>query len=67
MWTISNPGPVPHFIANNFLACVPGILDGYEPYLVSPLEAASGSHCIVTSDNFMGAKTRLRTERPALA
>ncbi|KAL4974551.1 alpha-glucuronidase A [Aspergillus desertorum] len=26
-------------------------LDGYEPYLVSPFEAASGSHCIVTSDN----------------
>lgn len=26
-------------------------LDGYEPYLVGPFEAASGSHCIVTSDN----------------
>ncbi|KAL4757491.1 alpha-glucuronidase [Aspergillus foveolatus] len=26
-------------------------LDGYEPYLVSPFEAASGSHCIITSNN----------------
>ncbi|KAL5337897.1 alpha-glucuronidase A [Aspergillus crustosus] len=26
-------------------------LDGYEPYIVSPFEAASGSYCIVTSDN----------------
>jgi alpha-glucuronidase len=26
-------------------------LDGYEPYLVSPFEAASGTYCIVTSDN----------------
>ncbi|RDW84220.1 alpha-glucuronidase [Aspergillus mulundensis] len=26
-------------------------LDGYEPYLVSPFEAASGSYCIVTADN----------------
>ncbi|KAL4962759.1 alpha-glucuronidase [Aspergillus stella-maris] len=26
-------------------------LEEYEPYLVSPFEAASGSHCIVTSDN----------------
>lgn len=26
-------------------------LDGYESYLVSPFEAASGSRCIVTSDN----------------
>ena len=26
-------------------------LDGYELYLVSPFEAASGSYCIVTSDN----------------
>lgn len=26
-------------------------LDGYESYLVSPFEAASGFHCIVTSDN----------------
>jgi alpha-glucuronidase len=26
-------------------------LDGYEPYLVSPFEAASGTYCIVTSSN----------------
>ncbi|KAL2822679.1 alpha-glucuronidase A [Aspergillus cavernicola] len=26
-------------------------LDGYDPYLVRPFEAASGSYCIVTSDN----------------
>ncbi|SPO07453.1 probable Alpha-glucuronidase A [Cephalotrichum gorgonifer] len=26
-------------------------LDGYKSYLVSPFEAASGFHCIVTSDN----------------
>ncbi|KAL4789128.1 glycoside hydrolase superfamily [Aspergillus venezuelensis] len=39
-------------------------LEQYEPYLVSPFEAASGSHCIVTSDNATEgtAWTRLMVE-----
>ncbi|KAL4949136.1 glycoside hydrolase superfamily [Aspergillus filifer] len=39
-------------------------LEEYEPYLVSPFEAASGSYCIVTSDNATEgtAWTRLETE-----
>ncbi|KAL4928093.1 alpha-glucuronidase [Aspergillus undulatus] len=39
-------------------------LEDYEPYLVSPFEAASGSYCIVTSDNATEgtAWTRLTVE-----
>lgn len=39
-------------------------LDGYETYLVSPFEAASGSHCIVTVDNSTAgtASTKLDVE-----
>lgn len=39
-------------------------LDGYETYLVSPFEAASGSHCIVTIDNSTAgtASTKLDVE-----
>ena len=38
-------------------------LDGYVPYAVSPVEAASGGYCIVTSDNSTRGAASVALER----